>query len=209
MPAAPRGSCEDGLHFLLRGQYAAPQETPPRTYTQRYASPRAALQALRLLAVGWGNVFVGTSAVGRGSARSTVHSAYAHLANVCCRSPPAHCGPPRAPGRPRPGPLHSTVPWSTGSLPPAPVHRQRAGASAALPSAHCPPFVRSTSHRKPRREAQVRRRAARGLWGLIRRATSVNQSVHARTVSSASAVGAGHHACRHAMMPTSTYRVEP
>jgi hypothetical protein len=166
MPAAPRGSCEDGLHFLLRGQYAAPQETPPRTYTQRYASPRAALQALRLLAVGWGNVFVGTSAVGRGSARSTVHRAYAHLANVCCRYPPAHCGPPRAPGRPRPRPLHSTVPWSTGSLPPAPVHRQRAGASAAPPAVAWPsaallaPQRARSARGPPARRAATRGRAA-------------------------------------------------
>jgi hypothetical protein len=90
VPAAPRRPRQNALHFLLRGQHEAPKEAPNLTYTQRYTSPRAALKAVRLLAVGWASVLLGASSVGRWVARSTVNNAYAHMANVICRYHPVH-----------------------------------------------------------------------------------------------------------------------
>jgi hypothetical protein len=88
VPAAPPRPRQNALHFLLRDQHEAPKETPNLTDTQWYASPRVALKAVRLLAVGWANMFLGASAIGTWVARNTVNKAYAHMANVICRYHP-------------------------------------------------------------------------------------------------------------------------
>src|SRR5690242_11302813 len=88
MPAAPCGPGQNALHFLLRGEHKAPEETPNFAHTQRHPSPRVALKAARLLGLRWANVFFGVSADGRWAARSTVNSAYAHMASVIWRYHP-------------------------------------------------------------------------------------------------------------------------
>ena len=73
---------------LLRGKHKAPEETTNFAHTQRPPSPRVALNAARLLGVRWDNVFFGVSSGGRWAARSTVNSAYAHMASVIWRYHP-------------------------------------------------------------------------------------------------------------------------
>src|SRR4029453_8014415 len=87
MPASPCGPGQNALHFLLRGEHKAPEETTNLADTQRHASPRVALNAAKLLRLGGSSVFFGSSG-GRWAARSTVNSAYAHMAKVICRYHP-------------------------------------------------------------------------------------------------------------------------
>ena len=65
MPASPCGPGQNALHFLLRGEHKAPEETTNFAHTQRYPSPRAALNAARLLGLQWGRVFFGASSGGK------------------------------------------------------------------------------------------------------------------------------------------------
>ena len=91
-----------------------------------YPSPRAALNAARLLGLQWGRVFFGASSGGKWAARSTVNSAYAHMAKRDMPIPPrptAHfilIQPDLAFGR-----LQSSSRWSTGSRPPVPPSPER------------------------------------------------------------------------------------
>ena len=87
MPAAPRRPGQNPFHFLLRGQHKTPEETTNLANTQRHASPRVALNAAKLLGWEGSSVFFGSSS-GRWAARSTVNSAYAHMAKVICRYHP-------------------------------------------------------------------------------------------------------------------------
>ena len=87
MPAAPRRPGQNPFHFLLRGQHKTPEETTNLADTQRHASPRVALNVAKLLGWEGSSVFFGSSG-GRWAARSTVNSAYAHMAKVICRYHP-------------------------------------------------------------------------------------------------------------------------
>jgi hypothetical protein len=88
VPAAPYGPGQDTLHALLCGEHETPEEAPNLADTQRYTSPREVLKAVRLLGVGPCGIFFNGGAAGRCAARSTVNSAYAHMANVMCRYHP-------------------------------------------------------------------------------------------------------------------------
>jgi hypothetical protein len=88
MPAAPCGPGQNAFDALLRGQHETPQETTYLANTQRHTSPREVLKAVRLLRLEACEIFFNGGAAGRWAARSTVNSAYAHIANVICRYHP-------------------------------------------------------------------------------------------------------------------------
>jgi hypothetical protein len=51
VPTAPHGPGQDPFHALLGGQHKAPKEATNLADTQRHASPRPVLKAVRLLRV--------------------------------------------------------------------------------------------------------------------------------------------------------------
>ena len=75
VPAAPYGPSQDTLRALLRGEHEAPEETPNLTDTQRHASPRDALKAVRLPCVEPRVIFFNGGVVDKCAARSTVNKA--------------------------------------------------------------------------------------------------------------------------------------
>src|SRR5712692_4161810 len=88
VPAAPRGPGQNTLHALLCGQHKTPEEAANLADTQRHPNPRTVLKAVRLPRVEPWHIFFNGGAAGRWTARSTVNSAYAHLANVIGRYHP-------------------------------------------------------------------------------------------------------------------------
>ena len=88
MPTAPRGPRENTLDALLCREHETPEEAPNFADTQRHPRPRETLKAVRLLRVMACDIFFTGGASGRDAARSTVNSAYAHMANVICRYQP-------------------------------------------------------------------------------------------------------------------------
>ena len=91
VPTAPRGPGQNTFHTLLGRQHETPEETTNLADTQRHPSPREVLKTVRLLQEDLGVIFFNGGAAGRCAARSTVNSAYAHMANVICRYQPVQC----------------------------------------------------------------------------------------------------------------------
>ena len=88
MPAAPCGPAQNPFDALLRRQHETPEETTYLANAQWHPSPREVLKALRLLRREPCEIFFNGGAAGRWATRSTVNSAYAHIANVICRYHP-------------------------------------------------------------------------------------------------------------------------
>src|SRR5712691_3448595 len=88
VPAAPSRPGKYTLRALLGGQHKTTEEVPNLPDTSRHTSAREALKAVRLLDVEPWGVFFNGGGVGRCPARSTVSSAYAHIAKVMCRYQP-------------------------------------------------------------------------------------------------------------------------
>ena len=65
MPAAPRRPLENVANRLSYGQHETPQEAANLGDTQRYRSPREALNAVKLLGRASGGVLFGISLRGR------------------------------------------------------------------------------------------------------------------------------------------------
>ena len=85
VPTAPRGPSQHTLNALLCGQHQTPEETTNLADTQRHNSPREALKAVSPLPEESCHIFFNGGAAGRCAARSTVNSAYAHMAHVIGR----------------------------------------------------------------------------------------------------------------------------
>ncbi len=88
VPTAPHGPGEHPFHALLGGQRETPEEAANLADTQRHLNPREVLKAVRLPRAEPWKIFFNDGAVGRWVARSTVNSAYAHMANVTGRYHP-------------------------------------------------------------------------------------------------------------------------
>ena len=85
VPTAPRGPGQHTLHALRGRQHETPEETTHLADTQRHNRPREALKTVRRLPEEPCDIFFNGGAAGRCAARSTVNSAYAHMAHVLCR----------------------------------------------------------------------------------------------------------------------------
>ena len=88
MPAAPYGPSQNPFDALLRRKHETPEEMTYLANAQWHPSPREVLKVVRLLRREPGEIFFNGGAAGRCAARSTVNSAYAHIANVLCRYHP-------------------------------------------------------------------------------------------------------------------------
>ena len=155
VPTAPGGPGQDTLHALLGRQHETPEETTNLADTQRHNRPREALKTVRLLPEAPCEIFFHGGAVGRGAARNTVNSAYAHMANVLCRYQPVQgrtssCSSP-------PSPLASSQHRSMVQRRPT---TWTTVARGVVSGAHTPDAVRSVGALRLRRTKSPRRQ-----WG--------------------------------------------
>ena len=90
MPPSPPRPVQDGVHLRRNGQGYLPEESPNLATAESDRSPRWALNAVRLRAVGMETPFFDTAAASPIVIRSTASHACAHIASVIWRYQPVH-----------------------------------------------------------------------------------------------------------------------